>query len=44
MLAFLRELEQQYECRSLERELEQQSDEFQQQCRQAGGLQFHLKL
>ena len=44
MLAILCELEQQYECRSLECELEQLSDEFQQQCQLAGGLQFYLKL
>lgn len=44
MLAILRQLEQQFECRGLERELEQQPDEFEQQCGFSRGLQFHLKL
>lgn len=34
------QLEQQFECRSLECELEQQSDEFEQQCQFSVRLQF----
>jgi len=44
MLAILRQLEQQFECRGLERELEQQPDEFEQQRGLPCGLQLHLKL
>jgi len=43
MSSIWRELEQRFQCWSLERELEQQSDEFEQQCGFARGLQFHLK-
>ena len=43
MFDFLRELEQWFECRGVECELEQLSHEFQQQCGGACRLQFHLR-
>jgi len=43
MSDLLRELEQRFQCRSLECELEQLSHEFQQQCGVSRRLQLHLK-
>jgi len=43
MSSIRRELEQQFQRRGLECQLEQQPDELEQQCGLSGGLQLHLK-
>ena len=43
MSSIRRQLEQLFQRWGLERQLEQQPDELEQQCGLSGGLQFHLK-